>query len=97
LCLTVAPTVPISEFIGQLKGGSVHEVNLKLGNGGKVLEWQGGYGLVGVGTKDLPWVQATSATSTSTTPAARWSNGWSASPRRKKRLKPNREKPRKRC
>jgi putative transposase len=58
LCLTVAPTILISEFIGQLKGSSSHEVNQKLGNHGKVLEWQAGYGVVSFGTKDLPWVQA---------------------------------------
>lgn len=58
LCLTVAPTVPISEFIGQLKGSSAHEANHKLGNHGKVLEWQAGYGVVSFGTKDLPWVKA---------------------------------------
>jgi hypothetical protein len=33
-------------------------VNQKLGNHGKVLEWQTGYGVVSFGTKDLPWVQA---------------------------------------
>jgi putative transposase len=57
LCLTVAPTVPISEFIGQLKGASAHEVNHKLSHHGKVLEWQAGYGVVSFGTKDLPWVK----------------------------------------
>jgi REP element-mobilizing transposase RayT len=31
LCLSVAPTIPISEFIGQLKGHSSHDVNQKLG------------------------------------------------------------------
>src|SRR5260370_11721772 len=40
LCLSIAPTVEITELIGQLKGSSAHEVNQKLGGGGKVLEWQ---------------------------------------------------------
>jgi REP element-mobilizing transposase RayT len=57
LCLTVAPTVLISEFIGQLKGASAHEVNQKLG-GGKVLEWQAGYGVVSFGTNHREWVKA---------------------------------------
>jgi REP-associated tyrosine transposase len=57
LCLSVAPTVLISEFIGQLKGASSHEANQKLGSHGKVLEWQAGYGVVSFGTKDLAWVQ----------------------------------------
>ena len=34
-----APTVPISEFIGRLKGASSHGVNQKLGGGRKLLEW----------------------------------------------------------
>ena len=58
LCLSIVPTVGISEFIGQLKGGSSHEVNGKLGDGGKVLEWQQGYGVVSFGTRDLEWVKA---------------------------------------
>jgi REP element-mobilizing transposase RayT len=56
LCITIAPTISISEYIGQLKGHSAHEVNQKLG--GKVLEWQTGYGVVSFGTGDLEWVMA---------------------------------------
>jgi hypothetical protein len=37
-----------------LKGSSSHEANQKFGN--KVLDWQGGYGVVSFGTKDPPWV-----------------------------------------
>jgi putative transposase len=55
LCLAIAPTILISEFVGQLKGSSSHEVNQKLGY--KALEWQAGYGVVSFGTKDLPWVR----------------------------------------
>jgi len=54
LVVSIAPTVLISDFIGQLKGSSAHEVNQKLGN--KVLEWQTGYGVVSFGTRDLEWV-----------------------------------------
>jgi putative transposase len=56
LCLSMASTITISEFIGQLKGASSHDVNQKLG--GKVLEWQTGYGVVSFGTGDLEWVKA---------------------------------------
>ncbi|MEX0613355.1 MAG: IS200/IS605 family transposase [Pirellulales bacterium] len=56
LAVTIAPTVPISEFVGQLKGASSHEVNQQAGRGAKVLEWQTGYGVVSFGTKDLAWV-----------------------------------------
>ena len=54
LCVSIAPTVLISDFIGKLKGSSSHEVNQKLGY--KSLEWQSGYGVVSFGTKDLSWV-----------------------------------------
>ncbi len=54
LAISIAPTVLISEFVGQLKGASAHEANQKLGH--KALEWQTGYGVVSFGTRDLPWV-----------------------------------------
>ncbi len=57
LCVTVAPALLISDFIGQLKGSASHEVNHQLGLRGKVLEWQTGYGVVSFGTKDLDWVR----------------------------------------
>jgi putative transposase len=56
LCVSILPTVLISEFVGQLKGASAHEANQKLR--GKVLEWQTGYGVVTFGTRDLEWVKA---------------------------------------
>src|ERR1051325_145769 len=55
LSISIEPTIAISEFIGQLKGSSSHEVNQKLGR--KLLEWQAGYGVVSFGTKDLKWVK----------------------------------------
>ena len=54
--VSIAPTVLISEFIGQLKGASSHDVNQKLGGRRKMLEWQGGYGVVSFGARDLDWV-----------------------------------------
>jgi putative transposase len=56
IVVTVAPTVLISNFIGQLKGGSSHDVNEALGMRRKDLQWQAGYGVVSFGTRDLPWV-----------------------------------------
>ena len=53
--VSVPPTLKPSEFIGHLKGGSAHDVNL-LPRWRKSLEWQSGYGLVSFGTRDLPWV-----------------------------------------
>ena len=55
ICVTVAPTITPSEFVGQLKGVSSHDVNQKLGH--KSLEWQAGYGVVSFGTRDLEWVK----------------------------------------
>ena len=57
LCISIPPTVTISELIGQLKGGSSHDVNQEVGRLEKVLQWQAGYGVVSFGTRDLPWVQ----------------------------------------
>jgi putative transposase len=56
LAVTLAPTILISELIGQLKGASSHEINQVIGKGKKVLEWQTGYGVVSFGTGDLKWV-----------------------------------------
>ena len=55
LCLSMAPTILISDFVGKLKGASSHEVNQKLSH--KALEWQAGYGVVSFGTRDLEWVK----------------------------------------
>jgi putative transposase len=56
VAVTVPPTLMPSEWIGQLKGGSSHDVNQAVGKRQKVLQWQVGYGVVSFGTKDLPWV-----------------------------------------
>jgi REP element-mobilizing transposase RayT len=56
IAVSIPPTLLVSEFIGQLKGGPSHDVNQALGRGQKVLEWQAGYGVVSFGTRDLPWV-----------------------------------------
>jgi len=56
IAVTIPPTLLISDFIGQLKGGSSHDVNQALGNRQKELQWQAGYGVVSFGTRDLPWV-----------------------------------------
>jgi len=56
LAVTLPPTILISEFIGQLKGGSSHDVNHQGEGNAKLLEWQAGYGVVSFGTRDLGWV-----------------------------------------
>ncbi len=57
LCVDIAPTVLISDLIGQIKGASSHEVNQQFALRGKVLQWQTGYGVVSCGTGDLEWVK----------------------------------------
>jgi len=57
LCLTIPPTLTISEFIGRLKGGSSYFINHNNPTRDKLLEWQTGYGVVSFGTKDLPWAK----------------------------------------
>jgi len=57
VAVTVPPTITISKWIGELKGGTSHEVNQQVGKRQKVVEWQAGYGVVSFGAGDLPWVQ----------------------------------------
>ena len=56
--VTVPPTITISEFVGQLKGASSHEVNQQVGLSDKTLQWQTGYGVVSFGTGNLEWIKA---------------------------------------
>jgi len=58
--VSIAPIITVSDLIGQLKGGSSHDANQKLGR--KLLEWQNGYGVVSFGTRDLEWVKPISIT-----------------------------------
>lgn len=58
LAVSLAPTITVSELIGQLKGASSHDVNQQFGRARKALQWQEGYGVVSFGTKDLEWVKA---------------------------------------
>ncbi len=55
LVVSPPPTLQLSEWIGKLKGASSHFINHRIANG-KLLAWQGGYGVVSFGSKDLPWV-----------------------------------------
>ena len=57
LCLTIPPTLTLSDFIGQLKGASSYEINHNNPTQDKLLQWQTGYGVVSFGSKDLEWVK----------------------------------------
>jgi putative transposase len=52
LAISIQPTLNISDFIGQLKGGTSHDVNQAAGRSHRVSEWQAGYGVVSYGTRD---------------------------------------------
>ena len=56
LAVTIPPTLTPSKWIGELKGGSSHDVNQEIGKRQKVLQWQVGYGIVSFGKRDLEWV-----------------------------------------
>ncbi|HEU0006692.1 MAG TPA: transposase [Terriglobia bacterium] len=49
------PTLLISDWIGQMKGSSSHHIHHRSANR-HLLDWQTGYGVVSLGTGDLPWV-----------------------------------------
>jgi len=55
LAINMEPHVTISDFVGELKGYSSHEVNKQ--ERMKRLEWQRGFGVVSFGKKNLRWVQ----------------------------------------
>lgn len=83
LCLSVWPTVLISDFIGALKGSSSHEANHKLGE--KVLQWQSGYGVVSSVPEIWNGFAITRAIKRSDMPhGKRWSD-WSGLPIRRMR------------
>lgn len=54
--VSVPPTVPLAEWIGQLKGGSSRAVNQVFPTRGSTFSWQVGYGVVTFGSRDTPWV-----------------------------------------
>jgi REP-associated tyrosine transposase len=54
LCVSVPPSVLISDLIGELKGSNSHIINKKVGN--KALQWQTGYGVVSFGKNNLDFV-----------------------------------------
>ena len=55
LVVSVPPTLQPSGWIGELKGSSSHYINHVIANR-QLLHWQGGYGVVNFGSKDLQWV-----------------------------------------
>jgi len=55
LVIRTEPFVPVSDFIGKIKGGSSHEANQRFGRG--VLQWQRGYGVVSFSKRYLHTVK----------------------------------------
>jgi len=54
LAFQFEPFVGLTEFIGQVKGASSHEMNKRFGSG--TLAWQRGYGIVSFSKKHLPGI-----------------------------------------
>jgi putative transposase len=50
----INPTVAVARWVGQVKGGSSHDINAA-NRLGVHFEWQSGYGVVSFGAKDLEW------------------------------------------
>ena len=78
VCVTIPPTITISEFIGELKGASSHQVNHQNPTRDKILQWQSGYGVVSFGTKDLQWVKTTLEINGSIMRGGQFTIGWNA-------------------
>jgi putative transposase len=57
VAVSIPPTLLISTFIGELKGGSSHTINQTFANRDGRFAWQVGYGVVSFGTGDLKWVK----------------------------------------
>jgi putative transposase len=58
LAVSVPPTLTISDWIGQLKGGSSHAVNGHVSGRVEKFAWQEGYGVVSLATKNLSGIVA---------------------------------------
>jgi putative transposase len=56
LAVSISPTLLISRFIGELKGGSSHAVNQMFPALTERFAWQVGYGVVSFATRHLSWV-----------------------------------------
>lgn len=55
LCVFVPPSLLISDWIGEIKGGSSHFINHEVRP--KSLQWQAGYGVVSFGKNNLDFVK----------------------------------------
>jgi REP element-mobilizing transposase RayT len=54
LAVSIEPFVTISQLVKDLKGGSSHDANSRLGQ--RLLYWRRGYGVVSFGKNHLDWV-----------------------------------------
>jgi len=55
LLASILPKINISDFVGQIKGYSSHEVNKIKGD--KYLKWQQGFGVLSLSKKGVPFVK----------------------------------------
>ena len=54
VAMSIEPRICISDLVGELKGGSSHDINKA--DKRISLQWQRGYGVVSFGKKNLRWV-----------------------------------------
>ena len=54
IAASLEPDILVSDWVGKLKGGSSYYINHEVQP--KALEWQRGYGVVYLGTRDRQWV-----------------------------------------
>jgi len=55
LIATVPPSISLSSFVQEIKGGSAHLINKSILNG--YFNWQGGYGVISFNKKLLPSIK----------------------------------------
>ena len=55
LLVSIPPSLSISDFVGQIKGLSAHEVNKQTDI--EVFKWQRGYGVISLSKRGLPFVK----------------------------------------
>jgi len=55
LLVTIPPKLNISEFVGEVKGYSSHEINIRRNE--KPIQWQRGYGILSSSEKGIPFIK----------------------------------------
>jgi putative transposase len=54
LIASIPPSMSIADFVKQIKGSSAHHLNHRPNHQGETFAWQRGYGVLTLGSKQLP-------------------------------------------